>query len=404
MQRPELPPIDSQTVAFIEAPNLILGDGAERIRVAAGTMGTEFFAYETVRRILQDPSFTARTADFFESGGASEVVLRYVRSGMLTVMPKVDHDRIKRLLAKGFTPRRVKAFDDMVADLAVRLIDRFGDSGEIDLVGDFSHHFTISSIANFIGMPSEDVGRVENFTTNFRLLGQVPIGPGLPKLEETILNVSSYVGALVEERRQSPREDLIGDMIAAEASGEGLTEEELLWSTTNLLNAGHDTTRYQLAACALNLIRFNLWDAVDQQPELLDGVVRESMRMFPATPRQVRIPSTEVEIEGVSCAAGKPLIVNFLAAGWDPDRFVEPERFRLDRTEVYDLGFGVGVHFCLGHALAKLELREGLRAMTSLWEQPILTGAVDFKATGVICGPELLPISFVRRSALRKAG
>lgn len=304
---------------------------------------------------------------------------------------------MKRLLLKGFTPRRVSQFGDTVREIVRRLIERAGSEGEIDFVNEFSHHYTIRSIAQFIGMPEEDTKRVERFTVNFRLLGQVPMQPGIPKLEETLCEVGAYVTEMIEDRRRTPRADLISDMVAAQQDFETLTEDELLWATTNLLNAGHDTTRYLFASCIRTLIERDYWDRLYADPSLAGPIVSETVRLYPASPRHVRIPQRDVEVEGIQFRTGDVLVINLTAAGRDPVAFKDPDRFNPSRDEVFEIGFGIGAHFCVGNALAKMELVEGIKAVVTAWEKPEIIGPIEFKPTGVICGPEIIPIRFRRR-------
>jgi cytochrome P450 len=393
-----LPTLDTQTDAFLRNPNAMLGSGADRLKTSRGAMGVEFHTYATARELFRTPAVRPRDIAYFVDRGASRPVLDYVASGMLTVMPPESHDRVKRVLAKGFTAPRIQAFSDTVRGIADDLIDRAGGGGTMNFVSDWSHHYTIASVARFIGAEPEDIARIEKFTVNFRMLGQVPIGPGLPVLEQTIAEVSAFATDVLADRRRARRQDLISDMIEAQEEGEKLTEPELLWATTNLLNAGHDTTRFQVAACVRLLIEMDAWDRVRAEPELASRVVTEAMRMFPATPRQIRVPLEPVCFDGTDFApGGEVMVINMASAGRDPAEFPDPDTPSLDRERQWDLGFGLARHFCLGQALARTEMVQAIQSLVEAWEPPTFAGDLEYKATGVIAGVEVMPIRFRRR-------
>lgn len=305
-------------------------------------------------------------------------------------------------MMKGFRPSRIKQAepvirriaDDLVAEILER---RRGDApGTADLVRDFSHHLSIRSISAFIGVPpADDVAKFEDATVELLLLGTVPFMPGVPRLEDAL---HDYIQTLVVERRVNRTRDFISDLVEIQGQGEQLSEAELIWNIVFLLLAGHDTTRSQIASAARGLIESGTFEEVADDESLLPSVVRESMRMYPASYRFPRLVLEEMEVEGHRFAPGDLLSVNLAGAGRDPRAFPEPDRFDLHRTGTeYDIGFGHGAHYCLGWALATAEIEQGIAALTTRLSNVRFTRPVEYVVGGVIAGPEVLEVEFMGR-------
>jgi cytochrome P450 len=401
-----VPFIDTQIQAFYDHPNSLIGGapgnrGARRV-LARNGMGVEIYAYDIVRECFRDNDkrLRPRTKEYFARRGASPLVLEYVSSGSVSFLDTDKHQRVRPILVKGFTPRRIENFRTVIRRLADDQVDRIlGMGGQCNFVADYSHHFTIQSIARFIGVPPEDVPVFEKATVEFRLLGQVPLAPGLPRLEAAFTQVADYGKSLIARRRARREEDFVSDLIDAQEAGDKLSERELMWSMVNLLNAGHDTTRFQLGSCVRALVEAGAWETVAAHPELIPEAINESMRLYPATPRQVRVALEDLEIAGEPFQRDDVVILNLSGAGRDPDFFPDPDRFDLARqAPKYDLGFGYGAHYCLGNALAKAEMTEALTVLTQRLRDVEFTGPVEVKPTGVICGPEVVPIRFKARN------
>jgi cytochrome P450 family 103 len=165
----------------------------------------------------------------------------------------------------------------------------------------------------------------------------------------------------------------------------------------NLIFAGQDTTRYQLASAVLELIEHQAWARLRQDPALVPAAVEEALRLRPVTRFVVRIPREPIVIHGVTVQPRRRVILNLLAASHDPDRFDEPDRFRLDRPERFELPFGWGTHHCLGAALARSEMEAALSVLTASFTDVTLTQQPQLTPPGgMLHGPETLALSFRR--------
>ena len=391
-----LPLVDSYSREFYENPNAKLAEMCPHSRVARGQHGVEFLAYDMVESLLADRRFRPIGSDYFAGLGATPIVTEFVDDGLLLMMETGRHDRIRRILYKAFTPRRIEAWHPVMRDFANALVDGVAASGRMDLVADFSHRFSIGIISRFIGAPPEDVPTFEHATVELRLLGERPLEPFLPRLGAALAAVRDYAAGLVARRQAAPGEDFISDVIEAQKAEGKLSEAELVWAVANLLLAGHDTTRYQLAACVRAILEGAAWERLAHEPALVERAVEEGMRLYPVTVRNTRIARSGADFAGESFAAGEVAVLNMMAAGRDASRFADPDRFDLDRGGPgWDIGFGLGPHLCLGHALARAELIEAVKVLTARLTAVELDGAVELSPmTAFLAGPESMPLRF----------
>lgn len=393
----ELPYLDSHTPEFLDDPNRFLGGGADRLRVAEGRTGAEFFAYDTVRALYRDDRVGPRSPQFFlDKGLTSGPIIDYLVDGNLNLTWSASHDRIRPILLKGFRPSRIAHARQMMSELAETLVDRLAGRDRIDFVTEFSHHLAIGVVAGFIGIPFDEIGAFADATVKLRLLGQEPIWPGVPVLEDALQAVHDYSAVLVEQRRREPREDFISDLIEAkDAQQADISDVEIVWHIAGVLLAGHDTTRYQLASAVRAITQAGQWETLGTNPRLIPAAINESLRLHPATPRQVKVVDRALTLEGIDFEPGQTVTLNISGAGRDPLAFADPDRFDPQRpAPLFDIGFGYGGHYCLGHAVAKAEMEEGLKVLTRRWRSVVLDGPVELAAGGVIAGPESVPIRY----------
>jgi cytochrome P450 len=295
---------------------------------------------------------------------------KLIRDGMLDREPP-DHTRLRRLVAKAFTPRMVERLRPRVAAMADRLVDDLLDAGSdgspVDLIATVAEPLPVTVIAEMLGIPPADQPLLRPWSA--RIVGMYELNPGRAAADAAVracVEFSEYLRELVRARRADPGEDLISALTQVLDEGEALTEDELIGTCVLLLNAGHEATVNTTG---------NGWWALFRDPAelarlradraLLPTAVEELMRYD--TPLQMfeRWVLEEIELHGVTIPRGAEVGLLFGSANHDPDVFTAPDRLDLGRALNPHLSFGAGIHFCLGAPLARVELLASFGALLS---------------------------------------
>lgn len=397
---PDLPVIETNNDAFYLDPNAPFAACSQRPPLAKSEYGTEVLSYDLVRDSFYDRRMTPRTVEYFEKLGASDLIVEFIREGNLNFMAPDKHDRIRAIVSKAFTRPRVEGFRPQMRRIANELVEAFIDHGQCDLVADVCHIYPISVFAQFMGVPASDVLLFADATVQLRMLGQSPFAPGMPALERALTFLYDYITGLVARRRAEPDDDFVGALIALQAAGEKLSEQELIWGLVFLMLGGHDTTRFTLASAFHSLIAAGLWEEMARDPARVPEAITESMRICPGTPRQMRLVAEPFELAGHRFEKGEVVSLNLNAAGRDRAVFEAADQFRLGRDDpAYLVGFGMGRHVCLGQLLARVEMEEAVAVVTARLAQVEIVGPCRLKPTGVIAGYDSVPVRFVARAA-----
>ncbi|MEV1022351.1 cytochrome P450 [Streptomyces sp. NPDC050264] len=314
-----------------------------------------------------------------------------------------DHTRLRRLVSKAFTPRRVAQFTPRVQELADGLIDRFAGAGEADLIHDFAFPLPIYAICDLLGVPAEDQDDFRDWAGMMIRHGGGPRGG----VARSVKKMRGYLVELIHRKRDDLSDDLISGLIRASDDGEHLTENEAAAMCFVLLFAGFETTINLIGNGVHTLLRTPGQRALLQasiergEQELLDTGIEELLRFDgPVELATWRFATAPLTIGGQLIAAGDPVLVVLAAADRDPARFTEPDALDLTRRDNQHLGYGHGIHYCLGAPLARLEGRTALE--TLLRRLPDLRLAVDpadlrWRGGLIMRGLRNLPVEFTAR-------
>ncbi|MFJ2866325.1 cytochrome P450 [Kitasatospora sp. NPDC087314] len=272
-----------------------------------------------------------------------------------------DHTRIRRLVSKAFTPRMVEGLRPTVQRLAGELVDDLLAAGGGDLIATVAEPLPVAVIAEMLGVPESDRHLLRPWSAD--ITGMFELNPTEEAARRAVTastEFSDYLRALIRERRTAPGGDLISALIQAQEGSDALSEQEMISTCVLLLNAGHEATVNTTG---------NGWWALFRNPgelarlrgsvdELLPTAVEELMRWD--TPLQMfeRWVLEDIELRGVTIPRGSEIALLFGSANRDPERFTDPDRLDLARTDNPHITFGAGIHFCLGAPLARLELTE----------------------------------------------
>jgi cytochrome P450 len=298
-----------------------------------------------------------------------------------------DHTRLRALVSRAFTPRRVAELEPRVRELAGQLLDRYGPGDTFDFVSDFGRQLPMRVIGSLIGVPPEDLDHVQSLFAAFSEMQANDEGFDFSKLQA----INEYFRAMAEDRAAHPRDDMMTALVQAEVpdeSGEAhrLTLEEIGEFVVLLDGAGTDTVSLLLGNAARLLAQHpdqRTWLAEDRSR--VPGAIEEIVRYDPPSPVQGRLTTREVEWYGDVVPAGAKMLLINGASSRDPREYDDPDRFDVTRPLERHLSFGFGIHFCLGAALARLESRIALEetlARFPEWDIH-LDRAVRFRTTSV---------------------
>ncbi|WP_414168864.1 cytochrome P450 family protein [Streptoverticillium reticulum] len=311
-----------------------------------------------------------------------------------------DHTRLRRLVSKAFTPRRVAEFAPRVQELTDRLIDGFAGQGEADLIHEFAFPLPIYAICDMLGVPPEDQDDFRDWAGMMIRHGGGPRGG----VARSVKKMRGYLAELIHRKRNDPGEDLISGLIRASDHGEHLTENEAAAMAFILLFAGFETTVNLIGNGTYALLRNpdqreRLQNALAEgDGSLLATGVEELLRYDgPVELATWRFATESLTLGGQRIAEGDPVLVVLAAADRDPARFADPDTLDLARRDNQHLGYGHGIHYCLGAPLARLEGQTALA--TLLRRLPDLRLAADpddlrWRGGLIMRGLRTLPVEF----------
>ena len=269
------------------------------------------------------------------------------------------HTRLRSLVLRAFTSRRIAALAPEIAALTNELIDAF-PPGEVDLLTHFAQKLPVIIIARLLGVPEARAGDLLAWSNAMVGMYQARRDRAMEDAATAATEAFvAFLSAYVEERRAKPADDLITHLIAAEMEGEKLSTDELITTCILLLNAGHEATVHTIGNGVKALIQ-NGFGAEVLTPETIDGTVEEILRHDPPLHLFTRHAYEDIEIAGHTFRRGDEVGCLLAAANRDPRQWDRPGRFDPSRPVKANLSFGVGLHFCVGAPLARLELKTAL--------------------------------------------
>ncbi len=269
-----------------------------------------------------------------------------------------NHTRLRKLVAKAFTPRAVERLRASVQSLADGLVDRALEKGELDVIAGLALPVPSTVICEMMGVPLSDRGMFTEWTARATHLLAAPMLPP-DRLEAGIAAsraLNGYFKDLVAERRRSPREDMLTDLVRASDEDERMSPEELLTQCSGLLIAGFETTIGLIGNGVLQLARHPAELAkLRANPGLIGSAVEECLRFDGPILLTIRVVREDARFGDVVIPRDREVVIMLAAANRDPAKFPEPERFDVAREPNEHLAFGGGTHFCLGAHLARME-------------------------------------------------
>jgi cytochrome P450 len=363
--------------------------------------------YREIVSLLHDPRISS---DLRKSIRGSGEMAKKIESGNLEpafiFRDPPDHDRLRRLVMNEFTPERVEGMHDRVTRLVNELLDaKKSDHVQLDIVDDFAHPLPVAVISEMLGVPAEDTPRFEVWVPLLvRILEpeQAVSKTEIEQAGQAAAEMREYLSDLIAARRARPASDLISGLATMMTTSNNQTvqmnDEELLTISILLLGAGYETTVNLITNSMLTLLRHP--DALTKllrDPNRVIRTVEEVLRFDPPVHFRIRTTLTDIDIAGVTIPKGATVILLFASGNRDPARFVEPDRFDPDRTDNQHLGFGGGIHYCVGAPLARLETHTALSTLVSRLVAPrLVTDPPAYRRNASLRGPQHLMVAFDR--------
>lgn len=368
-------------------------DPVTRVRLATGGEAYLVTRYEDVRRVYADPLFSrARLVEPEQPVLLPGNKLPHV----LLNTDAPEHTRLRKLVTRAFTARAVERLRPRVEEVTHDLLDGMLEVGPpADAVADFALPLPAALIADLMGIPPTDVNRLQHWLEHILSVS----ARTAEETETAVGELTGYLMQLIATRREQPGDDLTSALIQVRDAGDQLSEPELIFMLHLLLAGGFETTATLLPNSLITLFRHrDQWDRLCDDPDLVPSAVEELLRYVPITRSGLeRVATEDVELSGVTIPAGTTVLPLVNAAHFDPAFVPDPQRLDVSRTPSPHLGFGHGIHHCVGASLGRLELTTALRALvTRIPELHLAQPAADlpWKAGLITRGPIRLPIAW----------
>lgn len=323
--------------------------------------------FEDVSEALRDPRFSSDRISPYRraklDGPDADPAVRAafgVLEDWMVFKDPPDHTRLRKLLSRAFTPRAVDRVRARITEVADELLDAAlaGGTGRADLIADYAYPLTAAVIAEMLGVPRRDHPRFKDWSD--QITGLVFGGMGDPNRHAAgahgMAELTDYLTGLVRDHEREPADDLLSALISARDDDDALSPDEVISTGVLLLFAGHETTTNLIGSGLLALVRDPGQRALlAADPTLVGGAVEELLRFDGPAKTVARLMADDVELRGHTLRRGDRVFLCPSAANRDPSVFEDPDRLDITRRQGRQLGFGVGMHYCLGAPLARLE-------------------------------------------------
>jgi len=309
--------------------------------------------------------------------GADNIVPVELQNAMFIGMDPPRHDRLKALFQRGFTPKRIAEHEDEIRAITLRVLDRLDGREEVDIVKDLAQPVVSRVIGSFVGLTEEDDLMWAEMMNKLLGAGDDELNPeGIEAIMgELIPKIFASCTQLIADRRENPTDDLTSVLVHAEVDGERLEEHEIVMGFVLLMAAGNDSTKSTFCSAMLALLEND-----DQRQkllanlELVPSAVEEALRMFPAFVHFRRTATRDVELGDAQIKQGDKVLMWYVSSNRDEALYEEPDRFDVERNPEHQAFGAGGRHYCLGTALARLELRILLEETLKRYPQMQLSG------------------------------
>jgi cytochrome P450 len=377
-----------------ESPEL--ADARERSWYAETPLGPMVLRHKEADEILRNHrNFGLAGENYVAKHGVTQGPLYDMWMNAIMAAAPDDHARLRGLVNRAFTPRAIERFRPFIRATATRLADHIAREQKCEFMTAFAEPLPAYVMCEMLGVPADDYDLFHECSKDFALAFSQSLDGLLPRVEAAIVELSEYIDDLIVRRRKQLGSDLISSLIMVEERGERLTSAELLNLILQLVWAGQDTTTYQFGRALVAFAEHpDQWELLSAKPKLAERAVEEVCRWSPQLRTAMRFAAVDTEIHGLNIPAGTMILICMVTANRDPRVFEAADRFSIEtvRNE-RQLEFGGGPHTCLGAAVARLEMAEGLVTLASRFGPPTIDGTIVWRPReAMIHGPDVLPL------------
>jgi cytochrome P450 len=358
-------------------------------------IGFAVLRYAEAAELLRDSRLKQGGVEFLAAQGITTGPAADWMRGLLLCVEGADHNRLRRLVSKAFTPRAVESLRPSIRRLTHELVDECAVSGECEFMSAFANRLPALVISEMLGIPPTLHAPCHRAVADLGLVFSWNVAARLTEIESAIAQLDAIIDALVADRRRHPGDDLISELVAAEEAGDSLTDHELRQMISTILFASQDTTRNQLGLAVATFTEHpDQWALLARSPELGPRAVEEAIRVNPTTSCVWRVTAQDLTYRDLHAPSGTSVTIQTSAANTDPRVFGDAGFDITVTRPARQLSFGAGPHSCLGVGLARLELGEVLPILAQRLGPIHLAAQPTYLPPTTIYGPIALPLRF----------
>lgn len=351
--------------------------------------------YDDVVAVLKNPAVFSSQG--FRAAAIQPWIPKNPIVDSLVFLEPPRHTSVRALVTHAFSTRVLPRVEPLARKIAGEFAQRVKTGVQVDICEDLAMTLPAAVIANLLGfdLAEDKIPLIRAWADDLHSISAQTPAADQPRIKASINNLAQYISGVIESRRRQRQEDLTSDLLDATNEGGRLTDEELIGFMVQLLVAGFETTGHLISQAMRILIAYpkllhRLRANIGSIPDFID----ELLRYEPSVHGLMRLVVADTHVSGVAIPAGSVVLALVGAANRDETRYEDPERFDMDRKQRQNLAFGHGIHFCLGAALARAEVRSSLEEILPHIVAIQATGEIDWNCSLTVRGPVRMPIRF----------
>ncbi|WP_323791166.1 cytochrome P450 [Nocardioides sp.] len=358
--------------------------------------GFAVLRYAEASALLTDRRFRQGNARWPEQNGIEDGPFLKWWQEVLLSLEGDDHARLRRLLGPAFRRKAIEQLRPEFQRIATELVEQFAPRGEVELITEFAEPYSARILCLLLGLPEAEWQQVAYWADDLGKSFGIRVKDDLPRIEAALAGLTEYVEQVVDDRAAQPRDDLVTTLLHAQEQDGRLSRDELVVALVFLAFAGMETTRNQIGLAVQTFLRHPAqWQLLADRPELGAAAVEEVMRVNPTVTWVTREAIVDVDLNGLALPAGSIVQVLSHSAGTDPSAVADPE-FDIARASERPphLGFGGGVHHCLGHFVARTDMSVALPLLAARMPDAVAAGPGQWLPVSGNTGALSFPIRF----------